>query len=120
MEGDTFQAQALEAGVLVPSFVIDNQQGNRWIQQVKVVLRPDGVANYIERATTTFQAPYFNFKRYPFDTQSRTLDVQSLYPTNVVNLLPWDETSGLSDLLGEEAWILNTARLVTTETKGLS
>lgn len=111
---------ATSLSTIVPSFSIQNQQGNRWIQNDLVIIHPDGTARYLERSSLTLQAPYFNFRRYPFDRQVFFFEIVSHYPSNIVQFVPDAEFSGLGELLGEEEWILNNPEMVLSETRGIS
>lgn len=66
---EAFRQLLNDAGAQPPYFILRNQQGRRFTQQVSILLKDTGEATYAERFTATLQAPHFNFKRYPFDTQ---------------------------------------------------
>lgn len=115
-----FVELARSLGTIVPAFVVQNQQGKRWIQHDLVVIFPDGRANYFEKSSVTLQAPYFNFTRYPFDTQKFFVEIVSVLPANIVQLVADNDRSGLGELLGEEEWILENARTLLFTTEGIS
>ena len=69
MRPDAFVEYATKVSSMVPVFVIENQQSNRWIHQSIIVIWSDGTVRYLEKSSLTLQAPYFDFTRYPFDTQ---------------------------------------------------
>lgn len=117
---DEFRQKVRTLPTIAPGFVIQNQQDRRWEQQAIVILNDDGLVNYYERSTITLQAPYFDFRRFPFDTQSFFLEITSLHPEDTVRFVPLKEGSGLGDLLGEEAWITENAELQTATIPGLS
>lgn len=98
-----FIALATRESLYWPAFTYLNQQNNRWIQNDYVVIDPNGDARYFERFTTTFQAPDFNFRQFPFDTQTFYIRVDSLYSTDFVNFTPSDFTE-VGTQLGEEEW----------------
>lgn len=111
---------AAEIGTVLPAFVIHNQQSNKWIHESAAGLNHDGRVVYLEKSSLTLQAPYFNFRKYPFDTQRFQFEVVSILPSEYVSYYPLDEFSGLGDLLGEEEWILGNARLEASTVTGLS
>jgi len=89
-----------------PDFTFYNQQGNRWIQNQEVVILPDGHATYLERFSTTFQAPDFNFKTFPFDTQQFFIRVDSLWSEDIYIFQDNEEFTELGAQLGEEEWYI--------------
>lgn len=111
---------AAEIGTVVPAFVIHNQQSNKWIHESAASLRYDGRVLYVEKSSLTLQAPHFDFRKYPFDTQEFHFEVVSIFPSQYVSYYPLEEFSGLGDLLGEEEWILENARIETSQVTGLS
>ena len=119
---DAFAQYAQQHGVLWPEFVVFNQQGNRWAQKRIVVLRPDGSAQYYERFSTTLQAPDFDFRRFPFDTQRFFIRVELIAPEWKFRFVELPGYSGLGRQLGEEEWVttgFDTRISSETETTGL-
>jgi hypothetical protein len=100
-----FVAFATQKGIVWPVYTYLNQQNNRWIQNEYVVVQPSGDATIFERFTTTFQAPDFNFRQFPFDIQTFFIRVDSLYSTSFVNFVPSDFTE-VGTQLGEEEWYI--------------
>ncbi len=111
-------ARALNA--VIPAFVIHNQQSNKWIHESAASLSYDGNVVYVEKSSLTLQAPHFDFRKYPFDTQEFFFEVVSVFPSEYVTYYPLVEFSGLGDLLGEEEWILDNARVEHSKVIGLS
>lgn len=119
-EPDDLKAYAKARGTIVPRFVIQNQQSNRWVHANLAVVLPDGTAFYAEKSSLTLQAPDFDFTRYPFDRQTFYFKIVSAYPTDVVSFAELPLESGLDETLGEEEWILTDASMEMSTTRGLT
>ena len=98
-----FVSYATAQGLRWPAYTYLNQQNNRWVQNDYVVVSPNGDATSFERFTTTFQAPDFNFRQFPFDNQTFYIRVDSLFSTAFVNFTESDFTE-VGTVLGEEEW----------------
>lgn len=120
MRGPDFADFARALGTIVPSFSIQNQQGNRWIQSGIAVIHADGLVQYFEKSSLTLQAPHFDFRRYPFDHQKFYFEIVSHFPADMVRYSTNTEYSGLGEKLGEEEWILENAVMETSVVRGLS
>jgi hypothetical protein len=101
-----FLAKKQEAGLIWPDIVLANKQGRRDVNLESVEIHPDGEVRLYERATATFQAPDFDFRDFPFDTQNFYIRLESLMPTSVFLLEPLRGYSGIGDQLGEEEWVV--------------
>ena len=97
-----------------PASFIYNQQGGRNVQSQLLAIEPDGSATYFERATATLQAPDFNFRRFPFDTQQFYVRVQSIFEEEYFTFVPDAARSGFGPQLGEEQWIFSNDNFTTS------
>ena len=102
-EFDRFLA---EVGSRWPSFTFFNQLGNRWIQSRTAAVWPDGRAGYAEHFNTTFQAD-FDFRQYPFDTQTFPVYLDLLYPTSMYTMTELPGYSAIDPAHGEDEFIIS-------------
>lgn len=103
---ESFKAYAEGKGALWPELAFLNQQGKRHITARTIALSPAGEVYAYTRFTTTFQAPDFDFRWFPFDHQVFHIRILSILPDGIVELVPLSGESGLGDQLGEEEWII--------------
>jgi hypothetical protein len=89
-----------------PSFTLFNQQGRRDSQNQLAVVFPDGRAIYVERFSATLQAPDFDFRRFPFDTQQFFIRVRLVFPEEFFVYSALEGYSRPGQQLGEEEWVL--------------
>jgi hypothetical protein len=106
--GDSFRDYLQGQDLLWPDFTIYNQQLNRWSQTKMVTLTPGGRAIYLERFTTRFQAPDFNFRKFPFDRQDFFIRVDSNLPDEFFRFENDPSFTELGSQLGEEEWVFDT------------
>ncbi|MEJ2070434.1 MAG: hypothetical protein P8X58_08525 [Syntrophobacterales bacterium] len=99
-----FEKFIVQKGLRWPRFVFFNQQGKRWTQGETFWVYASGKVQYYERFSATLQAPDFNFKKFPLDTQKFFIHLESVDPEEdfVFSFLP--EYTGLGKKLGEEEW----------------
>jgi hypothetical protein len=91
-----------------PEISFYNQQGRSAIQNKIVHLEKDGTAQYLERFTATFQAPDFDFTRFPFDTQRFHVKIDSVFAEDKFVFRELPGTSGMGAKLGEEEWVVSS------------
>ncbi len=101
-----FIKYAAAHGTVWPEFVYFNQQGRRDIQNGLVVVFSDGRAIYYERSTVTLQAPDFNFRLYPFDTQTFYIRIRQVFPNHLFTFTELPNFSDTGNQLGEEEWVI--------------
>ena len=104
--GDSFRDFINSSGGRWPEFTLFNQQNNRWTQNKVVTVAPDGHAVYGERATTTFQAPDFDFRTFPFDRQDFYIRLDMIYPREYFVLRNDEAFTAVGEQLGEEEWYI--------------
>ncbi len=106
-----FEKYIVHQGLRWPRFVFFNQQGKRWSQGETFWVFASGKVQYYERFSATLQAPDFNFKKFPLDTQKFFIKLESVDPEEdyVFTFLP--EYTGLGKQLGEEEWYFTQHRV---------
>ena len=117
---DAFTRFVDQNGLFAPGFVIHNQQGRRFSQEINIVVFENGHAVYLERFSATLQAPDFDFVQYPFDAQEFFVHVDALYPTGFMKFVPIDGFRVLGDQLGEEEWIFEKSLTKISEVSGIT
>lgn len=115
-----FVAYTDRNNLFMPGYIIDNQQGRKLSQVAIVIVAPDGHAFLFERFAPTLQAPNFNFTRYPFDTQTFSLQVSSAQPSEFVRLMPLQGYSRMGDYLGEEEWMVTSFSTGVERVRGIT
>ncbi|MGE5237470.1 MAG: hypothetical protein ACM3ON_01570 [Chloroflexota bacterium] len=104
--GESFSHEMSSRAIPWPDFTIYNQQGNRWVQNRAAAVFSDGSAIYLERFSTLLQAPDFDFRRFPFDTQKFFIRVDCLNPEWIFVFEPMEGYSEAGKQLGEEEWVV--------------
>ena len=117
--GPGFNKLVSDENLIWPSFNIANQQDNRWIQNQGIVVQANGNMTYFERFTTTLQAPDFNFRAFPFDTQQFYLHIDSLFPQTFFQFEGPIELSEVGPQLGEEEWQVTEYSTETSNIDGI-
>jgi len=83
-----------------------------------VKLDYDGTVNYMERFTATFQAPDFNFRRFPLDHQRFFINIDSNFSEQRIIFKELPGFSGMGSKLGEEEWIImNVLTKISSQTQ---
>lgn len=106
MDSGQFEAFVSANQLHWPRFIFFNQQGKRWTQGEVFRIYPDGKVTYYERFSVTLQAPDFNFKKFPLDTQQFFIRLQSLNPEEDYRFVSLPEATGVGKQLGEEEWYI--------------
>lgn len=102
----SFAQYVSDRSSLWPDFTLFNQQGRRFTQNDNVVVFPNGDVIYLERFSATLQAPDFDFRNFPFDTQRFYIRLDAIYPEEFLLFQDLPGYSALGDQLGEEEWII--------------
>lgn len=118
MTGDEFVAFTTDNDIPWPEFYFFNQQGNRWTQSEIVVFDLYGRSSYFERFSATLQAPDFNFRQFPFDSQEFYIRVDSLFPEEYFVYGDIPGASEIGEQLGEEEWQVTEFDTVITSVSG--
>lgn len=101
-----------------PALTLANAQGKVDYQTQIVQIHADGTINYFERFTATFQAPDFDFRRFPFDHQRFSIIIDSVFSNKDFLLRELPGYSGIGSTLGEEEWAVTKVEThVTTESE---
>ena len=89
-----------------PQYTVVNQQNRQWVLNRFVVVRPDGEAVSLERVSLTLQAPEFDFRNFPFDTQQFYIRFDLLAPEWMFQFRELEGYSEVGEKLGEEEWVI--------------
>ena len=104
-----------ERGLTWPVHSFYNLQGRVDYQTRIVTLDAQGNIIYVARFTATFQAPDFDFRHFPLDSQNFYIKLDSLPNVNRIKYIVIQDSSGIGENLGEEEWKLkHTKTEVTT------
>jgi hypothetical protein len=110
-----FRVSASDKGIRLPGYIFLNQQGKRHIQEDTITIRPDGSATWYERFSVTLQAPDFDFRRLPFDTQQFFIRLALLESTRHFVFVTDPEFNLVGEHLGEEEWRIPSWETSTVE-----
>jgi len=99
-----FESFLVQNGLRWPRFVFYNQQGKRWSQGEAFWVFASGMVQYYERFSATFQAPDFNFRKFPLDTQEFFINLECVDPEEDYGFTFFPKYTGLGKQLGEEEW----------------
>lgn len=106
MDSALFEKFVAENYLRWPRFIFYNQQGKRWTQGEVFRIYPNGKVTYYERFSATLQAPDFNFKRFPFDTQQFFIRLQCLNGEEDYQFVNIPQLTSIGQQLGEEEWFI--------------
>ena len=104
-EGDEFNNYVTARNARWPNYTYQNQQGNRWIQNLIVTLFPDGRARYAERFTTYFQVD-FDFRKFPFDREEFFIHTILILPEELFTYVDLEGYSDINPDHGEDEFDL--------------
>jgi hypothetical protein len=109
LDSSQFEAFRAQEGLDWPRFIVYNQQGKRWSQTEFFSMFPQGEVRYFERFSATLQAPDFDFRRFPFDSQQFFIRVLSVFPEEKYIFENLPEFTRVGRQLGEEEWYITQA-----------
>ena len=101
---NNFRSIASKKGARMPGYIFINQQGKRHSQEATITIRPDGSARWYESFSVTLQAPDFDLRRLPFDTQKFFVRLGLLESTRHFVFVTDPQFNLVGDHLGEEQW----------------
>jgi neurotransmitter-gated ion-channel len=104
MDVRKFKQLLFEKASTYPAANIFNQQGGSQPQTDLITILPNGDINFLRVTTVTLQAPHFDFKHFPFDSQIFEIHLDSLLPESVYIYKDPINRSSISNELGEEEW----------------
>ncbi len=111
-----FEKFIVQNGLRWPRFVFFNQQGKRWSQGEVFWVFSSGRVQYYERFSGTFQAPDFNFRKFPLDTQKFYIHMECVDPEEDYVFTFFPEYTGLGKQLGEEEWFFTRHNVQVSDT----
>ena len=86
-----------------PDYSFRNLRDDPKGQNQIITVSPDGSAIYYERFAATLTAPDLDLRRYPFDTQTFSIEIDSINSDDNYVFTDWGK-SNVSDHLGNEEW----------------
>ncbi|WP_116131600.1 hypothetical protein [Tropicimonas sp. IMCC34043] len=115
-----FLRMAREQGLNVPAMTIENQQARSFDKSARVTWFADGTATYAGEVIVTLQAPDFDFRAFPFDSQKFYVRILANAPSDFIDFTALPEASGMGTKLGEEEWVVRRVWTETDEVPGLT
>lgn len=101
-----FEHYLTPRGLEWPRFIFFNQQGKRWSQAEFFSVYPGGEVRFHERFSATLQAPDFNFRAFPFDTQEFFIRLLCVLPESRYVFKTIPALTRVGRQLGEEEWFI--------------
>jgi hypothetical protein len=90
-------------GANFPTFSFRNLLDDLHTQSQIIAVNPDGRITYFERFAATLSAPNLDLRKYPFDIQKFSIEIDSFYPDDSFVFADWGN-SGANSHLGNEEW----------------
>ena len=101
-----FVTLARSRGLVTPTYIFENQQERSFTKYSAVGITRGSDALHAREEILTLQAPDFDFRKYPFDTQTFYVRVLATAPVEFIQFRAIEQYSGMGDKLGEEEWIV--------------
>lgn len=95
-------------GATWPEYVMFNQQWRRETQLRGAVVASDGTVTLTERFTVILQAPDFDFRMFPFDSQTFYFRIDMLFNDDRYVLVPVADRVAFGSQLGEEEFVFHS------------
>lgn len=109
-----------DESVTWPEFVIFNQEGRRETQLRGAAIASDGTVTFTERFTVILQAPDFDFRLFPFDSQVFYIRIDMLYNDDRYVFVPAEERMSLGNQPSEEEFIFQAIKPSVQSEDGVS
>lgn len=106
MSTEAFLVYARENNIPIPAASFENVQARTFVKQSAVSWNNLGEAFHASESVLTLQAPDFDFRQYPFDTQKFYVRLLLNRSTNAFVFEDLEDFSGMGPALGEEEWII--------------
>ncbi|WP_425090219.1 hypothetical protein [Tropicimonas sp. S265A] len=120
MSTPDFIAYARAQNIRIPTASFENLQARSFTKQSAVSWTSAGDAFHVSETVLTLQAPDFDFRKHPFDTQKFYVRLLLNRSTDAFVFEDLEGFSGLGPALGEEEWIIRRHWTEVDTTRGIA